>query len=87
MKKKPRIFINIEGGLIQSVVSDFPCDIVKIDYDTEGATAEDGVLDFDQDDGTTSEAFISMGSATVDAAEVDRVFKAAESALNSVNQE
>lgn len=38
-----RVYIIVEGGLIQNVLADDPetVDVVVIDYDTEGATEEE----------------------------------------------
>ena len=33
---KPRIFIYVEGGLIQSIISDTDVDIMVLDGDTDG---------------------------------------------------
>jgi hypothetical protein len=74
----PRLFINIEGGIVQSVVSDVPMEIVKIDYDAEGSGPDEGVVEFDQGDGHTAPAFVTIGSTYVDPKEVNRVFEAAK---------
>lgn len=76
----PKLFITIEGGIVQSVTSDSPIEIVKIDYDTEGSGPEDGVVELDQGGGRTASAFVSMGHTDVDADEVARVFEAAAQA-------
>lgn len=61
----PRIVIVMDGGLIQTVNSDQPVEVVKIDYDTEGCSDEDGVVELQDvaDDGTlidnSEDAFIT----------------------------
>lgn len=81
--KAPRLFINIEGGLVQAVVADVPVEVVKIDYDTEGSGPDDGVVKFPQSDenggdGGTADAFVDLFGCDVDAKEVARVFAFAE---------
>lgn len=39
--KKPRILIDISGGLIQSIITDTDIDVVIYDFDTEGCNDED----------------------------------------------
>lgn len=77
---KPRVFTVIEGGVLQSVYSDVPCDLVTIDYDTEGCTGPD-VVELEQDDGRYAEAIVTIDTTTVDPAEVGRTFAAATRAL------
>jgi len=79
---KPRIVINVEGGLVQAVLSDVPCELVKIDYDTEGADLED-LKQLDQGDGSEIPAWVDIGSTDCDAVEVARVFAAADKAVNT----
>lgn len=45
MNTKNRVVISIEGGLVQAVFADRPEEIavVRLDYDTEGSDASDGV--------------------------------------------
>jgi hypothetical protein len=64
--KPARCVIVMDGGLVQSVLADVPLDVVKIDYDTDGCTLEDGIVeltDVDEDTGlereSESTAFIS----------------------------
>jgi len=45
-----RVFVIMEGGLIQNVLADDPdvVDVVVIDYDADGASMEDGIMDVPQ---------------------------------------
>ena len=62
-----KLAIIVEGGLVQGVVSDkpdmYPLDIICIDYDTEGAEAEDLIL-VKQGKGGEVEAFASRYPVT-----------------------
>lgn len=48
---KPRIVITIDQGLVANIYAEgfdaSQIDVIKIDYDTEGAVAEDGVVTCD----------------------------------------
>lgn len=35
-EKRPRVVIEIDGGLVQDVCSDVPIDVIILDYDVEG---------------------------------------------------
>jgi putative aminopeptidase FrvX len=41
IEKEGRIVINVSGGLVQAVFQNTPADVVIVDYDIEGVTAED----------------------------------------------
>lgn len=45
MSEPVKIVITLDGGLIQDVAScGVPVDVIVVDLDTDGATAEDGVV-------------------------------------------
>jgi hypothetical protein len=60
-----RLAIIVEGGVVQSIISDDPealataiDDILLVDYDTDGALDSE-TTPVDQGDGTTARAFVS----------------------------
>jgi hypothetical protein len=61
------ILVHLEGGLVQSVVSDDPAMIGKrfvvIDYDTEGADIDECSM-IEQGDGTMADAVVWEGEIT-----------------------
>lgn len=73
-----KIVVVIEGGLVQSVLSDAPAELVIIDYDTEGSAAEEGVVQMPQRPDGTAPAFVSLGATEVDEAEVQSIFNDAQ---------
>lgn len=63
------IAVILEGGLCQCVVSKSPLMVgrpyIVIDYDTDGADDDDDkIVDVEQADGSTSDAFVSGGKIT-----------------------
>ncbi|MGH8156586.1 MAG: hypothetical protein ACREPQ_00570 [Rhodanobacter sp.] len=66
------IGIRMEGGVIQSVWTDRPMDVVVIDYDTEGCSADE-LFDMPQDDGRTSECIVQEYAADVMPEECQRI--------------
>lgn len=41
-----KIFVVLEGGIVQNVVSEEPLDVYVIDYDTEGASKDEITMMF-----------------------------------------
>lgn len=79
----PRIVITMEGGLVQDVSANVPgIEFVKVDYDTEGADADDytQVAQLEPDGTITghADAFINRGSVSVDVELVDKRFEEAQ---------
>ena len=72
--KRPRILITIEGGLIQDALADADCEILIIDYDTEGVDEAD-LTPVPQGDGKTIDAIIQRGSVDINAQEVNRCYE------------
>ncbi len=67
-----RIVVYVEGGIVQEIVSDTPgIEVVKLDYDTEGA--DDDELTEDQ---AGVPVFALREDARLDANYVAEVFKA-----------
>lgn len=56
-----RIVVCLDGGLVQSIVSAAPLDVLVVDYDVEGAD-EDDLTAVDQGDGTVADASCSLWS-------------------------
>lgn len=55
---RPNIFLIVEGGIIGTVLTDRPCDVTVIDYDTDGMD-EDALLAMPQCYGKrTDKAFV-----------------------------
>ena len=69
------IGIRLEGGVVQSVFTDRPMDVIVIDYDTDGSDPDD-VFDMPQDDGSTSECLVSEYPADVMPEECRRIREA-----------
>lgn len=69
------IGIRMEGGVIQSVWTDRPMDVVVIDYDTDGCAPED-IFNMPQDDGRTSECIVQEYAAAVMPEECQRIIAA-----------
>jgi hypothetical protein len=44
-KKTPVVIIEVEGGLVQGIISDLPISAIVVDKDVEGAT-EDQILKY-----------------------------------------
>jgi hypothetical protein len=66
-----RVAVALDGGLVQGAVADRPgVSVTTIDYDTEGADADE-VRAIPQDGGDTAEATIGGVSATFDPAWLD----------------
>ncbi|MCA9215713.1 MAG: hypothetical protein KDB27_21760 [Planctomycetales bacterium] len=79
---KPQILINVYGGLAQDVFSSVSADVFVVDWDTEGATPEDGVLDVAFDDDESATAFVSeFASASLDYGEQKPVHRAVQTYL------
>ena len=56
---RPKIFINLNGGIIQQILSDSPVEVIIADYDVEGLD-DDRVTSFKDESGKdTEEAVIS----------------------------
>ena len=69
----PRLFITVEGGVIQDVNADTPIDVRIIDYDKE--YSDGNFVPVSQGDGTTERALVSDWSAdTSDPARVAEIF-------------
>lgn len=64
--------IRLEGGVIQSIWSNRPMNVLVIDYDTEGRP-DDELFDLPQDGGGTSECAIEEFSAVVMPDENERI--------------
>ncbi|MBG6083064.1 hypothetical protein [Rubrivivax gelatinosus] len=54
-----RIVVCLDGGLVQSVVSAAPIEVLVVDYDVEGADADE-LTAIDQGDGTVAEGSCSL---------------------------
>jgi hypothetical protein len=80
---KSRLVVVLEGGLVQSVISDDPtlaasCEIAVIDYDAENLDPED-ITEIRQGDGSVSQAFVHREN--IDAQpriDLDEVFASVE---------
>jgi hypothetical protein len=70
-----RIVITVQGGLIQDISSSEPIECLVIDYDTEGADA-DQLTSIPQDDGTTAEAYAYRAISQTMPTRVGRLFNA-----------
>lgn len=70
-----QIVIHVEGGLVQSVISDEPLGFTIIDYDTEGADADE-IADIPQPDLTTDKAYFSVQSAEPKPERLSQILKA-----------
>ena len=46
LKKKPRLFVYVEGGIIQNIISDKKIDLLVLDGDIDGAETTKKFVDF-----------------------------------------
>jgi hypothetical protein len=60
-----RVAVNIKGGMVQSVEADAPCDVLVLDYDIDGESAEN-LFDIPQDDGSVEAARAWIETPAVD---------------------
>lgn len=67
----PRIGINYTGGVIQSVFSDGPAELMVIDYETD-MVDEDRIVTLPQDDGSASEAYAQIFGVDIMPGEYDK---------------
>lgn len=67
----PRIGINFTGGVIQSVFSDAPAELMVIDYETD-MVDEDRIVTLTQDDGSESEAYAQIFGVDIMPGEYDK---------------
>lgn len=71
-----KIFINLEGGLVQAVLSTVPdVEVMICDYDTEGAS-DDEITEIPQDDDTVADAVVRVEIAQVDPVFINRAIGA-----------
>jgi hypothetical protein len=70
--KKPRIFIHVEGGVIQDIISDTKLDVMVLDADVEGM---DGYKEYKDMDDDTFNAREAWGKVDVNKKVVDHYFK------------
>jgi hypothetical protein len=80
LQQPVRVLVNLEGGLVQAVLSDgtVPVDVAIVDYDSEGAD-DDEIVAIPQDGryaGTTADAVARIESATVDPEFIANAFAA-----------
>ena len=73
----PRVFVCLDGGLVQGIVSDIALDAYVLDYDVEGTPLRD-LIDIPQDGGSTSEATVHGESTDVDPTWIDTTMRAYE---------
>ncbi len=71
----PRIIVHLEGGLVQSVLSDVPAEYAVLDYDTEGADADE-VFAVPQGDGDEHDACNGYNGPTEQSARFADLWKA-----------
>lgn len=73
--KTNRLVVTLDGGLVQSVLSDgFAADVRVVDYDITDGADEDEITDMDQTGGHYATACIHGDTVLVDAAWVENVF-------------
>lgn len=60
----PAVVVVCDGGLVQDVLTDRPCDVAVLDYDKDGI-GEDDLIDIPQDDGTTEKGRLYRESPEV----------------------
>lgn len=48
----PRVVLIVEGGLVSHVLADAPVDVLVLDYDTQGTTEAENIVQVPQIDGT-----------------------------------
>jgi hypothetical protein len=71
-----RLLINLEGGLVQAVLSEHTAhDVLVVDYDTEGAD-DDEITEIPQDGGGVAEACAHTVTTLVDPVFVKNAFAA-----------
>ena len=70
MKKDPKIFICVKGGLIQSIITDKPVKIMVLDCDTDGLNDEE----YEDVDGSKFKAVETYDSVDVNKDIVDKFF-------------
>ena len=58
-----KIFINLDGGMIQNIISDAPVEVMVVDYDIDGAS---DVVRFEDERGNTAMAFVQHDVSTRD---------------------
>lgn len=83
--QNPKVLITVEGGVIQSVVSDQPADIVMVDYD---ADIEDGetLIALPQVDGSVQSARCTISAADLQPSvvrEVAEIIAGIETRMNA----
>ncbi len=66
------ILIIVKGGLIQKIISDKNCDVLIIDYDTEGA---DDYQKIPQSDGSFEDGRLYTFTPQINKEEVDKLWK------------
>jgi hypothetical protein len=72
--KPERLLVHLEGGLVQCVLSEHePCEVLIIDYDTEGADPDE-ISEIPQDDGTVAEAVARIDTVVVSAEFIESAF-------------
>ena len=80
----PKIFINMDGGIIQQILSSSPVEIIIADFDLDDLDL-DRITQFKDETGEDSEAYIvhqEVGSGDNDETEiVDILFKNIKQAL------
>lgn len=69
---KPKIFIYVEGGLIQSIISDSPIDALILDGDTDGI---ERTKKYTEPDGTEFEAREAYDEVEINKKATDHYFK------------
>lgn len=70
-----RVFITMEGGLIQDVTADGPVEVVSADFDIDAT--DDERADIPQPDGTTQPAYCIQWTADEWTEQVERAYRAA----------
>lgn len=68
-----RMVITMEGGIIQDIIADNECDILIVDYDTEGADTRD-LTSVQQYDGKFEDAYIIPMGADIQNDRIDYFF-------------
>lgn len=85
MSKHPRIFINLDGGIIQQIITDVPVEVIVADFDTQDLE-EDRITRFKDESGEDAEASIwhemasDEGHVSIEPEVVDKLFKNIEAA-------
>jgi hypothetical protein len=81
-----RVLVRLEGGCVQGVVADDMCDVIVVDYDSEGAD-EDDLTPVPQSNGRTEFAVVGVWYPMVDPQFIDGVSLALESKRNEQQRE